>query len=122
MHFKRSFGWLIITAFLAVPLSLPFTVGADDPGKQWEKQAEETFYLGRGMGRQLMTQEEWQEHRQKMQTMGPEERATYREEWHKKMIERAKERGITMPEMPGPHRKGKGTKDGDTGDYGGSVY
>ncbi len=99
MDFRRLYGGLIIAAFLALPLSLPFTVGANDEEK-WEQQVEESFYLGRGMGRQLMTQEEWLEHREKMRTLSPEECEGYRLEWHKRMMGRARERGITMPETP----------------------
>lgn len=102
MSFTRSLGIVVIAGLLAIPLTWPLTVGAAE--EQWEQQAEETFQLGRGMGRQLMTQEEWLEHRQKMQSLSPEERERYRQEWHKKMVERAQERGITMPETPGPHR------------------
>jgi hypothetical protein len=43
-----------------------------------------------------------------MRSLSPEEREKYRVEWHKKMVERAKERGITMPETPGPHGMGQG--------------
>jgi hypothetical protein len=111
MDFRRLYGGLIIAAFLALPLSLPFTVGANDEEK-WEQQAEASFFLGRGMGRQLMTQEEWQQHQEKMRSLSQEARQEYREEWHKKMFERAQERGITMPEMPGPHGKGMGPGSG----------
>ena len=72
---------------------------------RWDDEAERQFGLGRGMGRQLMTQEEWAEHRQKMQSLNPEERERYRQEWHTKMVERAHERGITMPATPGPRRE-----------------
>jgi hypothetical protein len=75
---------------------------------RWDQQAEENFWLGRGMGSRLMTQEEWREHQQKMQGMTAEERQRYREEWHQKMFERARERGIKTPETPGPHRGGPG--------------
>ncbi len=111
MDFRRLLGWSAIGAFLALPLSSPLLVGAAGE-KQWEKQAEESFFLGRGMGRQLMTQGEWLEHQQKMRTLAPQERAQYRQEWHKKMFERAQERGITMPEMAGPHGKGMGPGSG----------
>lgn len=66
----------------------------------WDRQAEQSFMLGRGMGRQLMTQEEWARHVKKMQSMTAEERQQYRQEMHAKMQERAKEKGITLPDMP----------------------
>lgn len=76
------------------------------PGPRWDQEAEQSFRMGRGMGRQLMTQEEWQEHQKKMRSMTPEERSRYREETHKQMMERAKEKGITIPDTPGPGPRG----------------
>lgn len=66
--------------------------------------AEEQAY-----GWQLMTEQERQEHRAKMQSMKTaEERERYRIEHHKKMQERAKERGVTLPEMPRQQGDGMG--------------
>ncbi len=89
---------------------------------RWDDDADQTFWLGRGMGRQLMTQEEWREHQQKMRGMSVEEKSRYREEWHNKLIERAREKGITTPQTPGPHRgagPGQGTARG--GGMGGGM-
>ena len=62
-------------------------------------------------GRQLMTQEELQEHRRTMQSLDtPEARQQYREEHHQRMLERARERGVSLPEEPG--MQGKGMKQG----------
>ena len=68
-------------------------------------QAEERAY-----GWQLMTQQERTEYRQKMRTMNAEERAAYRKEHHEKMQERAKARGVKLPDEPGTGmgRQGKG--------------
>ena len=77
-------------------------------GPRWGQQAEKELKLGRGMGPKLMTEDEWKEHHQKMQTLKGEERERYRKETHDKMRERAKERGIAMPAEPGPHGKSKG--------------
>jgi len=64
-------------------------------------------------GWQLMTQQERNEYRAKMQTLKTaEERERYRLEHHKMMQERAKERGVTLPEVPGPHGKGMGPGNG----------
>lgn len=87
--------------------------GAEEPTPPgWARQAEETFQLGPGVGRELMTQEEWQQHRETMRSLGPEERQRYRQEWHQKMVERARERGITLPKTPqgpgGPRGGGRG--------------
>ncbi len=52
-------------------------------------------------GSQLMTQQERQEHREKMQSMKTkEERERYRMEHHKKMQKRAKQQGVTLPDKP----------------------
>jgi hypothetical protein len=72
------------------------------PGPRWDQEAEQTFRMRRGMGRQLMTEDEWKEHRDKMRGMTAEERTRYREEMHARMKERAKEKGITVPDTPGP--------------------
>ena len=64
-------------------------------------------------GWQLMTQQERNEYRTKMRTLKTaEERERYRMEHHKMMQERAKERGVTLPEVPGPHGKGMGPGNG----------
>jgi hypothetical protein len=52
-----------------------------------------------------MTEEEWKEHQKKMRSLTGEERERYRQEVHDKMVQRAKEKGITMPAAPrGPSR------------------
>ncbi|HSB40226.1 MAG TPA: hypothetical protein VLK28_00205 [Methylomirabilota bacterium] len=80
-------------------------------GPRWDQEAEQTFRMGRGTGRQLMTEEEWKEHRAKMRSMSAEERARYREEVHKRMVERAKDKGVTIPDTPGPRSpKGPGPR------------
>jgi hypothetical protein len=58
--------------------------------------AEEQVY-----GWELMTQQERNEHRTKMQNLHTEEeREQYRIEHHKQMQERAKQQGVTLPEAP----------------------
>jgi hypothetical protein len=89
---------------LAVPRIAPTQGWGAGQGPRWDERAEQTFGPGRAVGRKLMTQEEWVEHRQKMQSLNPNERERYRAEWHTKMVERARERGITLPETPGPSR------------------
>ena len=59
-------------------------------------------------GAQIMTEQERAEHRERMRAAGtPEEREQVRLEHHKQMVERARERGITLPEEP-PARGGMG--------------
>ena len=40
--------------------------------------------------------------RERRRFMTPEERSRYREEMHKQMMEPAREKGITVPDTPGP--------------------
>lgn len=66
--------------------------------EQARDQTRERIY-----GSQLMTQQERLEHRERMRTMQTnEQRETYRQEHHKKMQERAQERGVTIPDDPPP--------------------
>ncbi|MDH5360992.1 MAG: hypothetical protein OEX03_10535 [Gammaproteobacteria bacterium] len=65
-------------------------------------QADETVY-----GWQLMSEQERNEHREKMQSMRTEqEREAYRMEHHKMMQERATEQGINLPEPQDRRRDG----------------
>ena len=102
---------LVFTALLAMAAPPVTGMAQDTTGSppvrervqgRWEQQAEQAFGLGRGQGRQLMTQDEWQEHQRKMQSMTAVERERYRQEVHQRMVERAKERGIGIQETPGP--------------------
>jgi hypothetical protein len=101
----------VVTAGILGMASGAAAQGGPPPGKgpRWGQQVEKEFKLGRGMGPKLMTEEEWKEHHEKMQTLKGEERDRYRKETHDKMRERAKERGIAMPPEPGPHGRGKGS-------------
>lgn len=59
-------------------------------------QAAEQVY-----GSQMMTRQERIEYRNQMRTLKTqEERDAFRLEHHKKMQERAKERGVTLPDAP----------------------
>ena len=74
-------------------------------------------------GRQLMTEQEMAQHRAQMRSLQTEqEREAYRLEHHKRMQLRAQERGLTLPEEPGPYGRGAGPRDGSgmgTGPQGG---
>jgi len=71
-------------------------------------QAAEQVY-----GWQLMTQQERDEYRSKMRSLKTaEEQERYRLEHHKMMQERAKQRGVTLPDVPGPQNKGMGPGNG----------
>lgn len=70
-------------------------------------------------GSQLMTQQERQEHRTKMQSMKTkEERERYRMEHHKKIQERAKQQGVTLPDKPPTSGSGMGNGRGSGGGRG----
>lgn len=75
---------------------------------------EETAY-----GWQLMTEQERIEHRAKMRSLKTEqERQAYRHEHHKLMQERAREKGVALPDEPQP--MGKGMRGGGQGKGGGA--
>jgi hypothetical protein len=72
------------------------------------------------MGEQLMTEEEWQNHQQKMQGMDEKEKEDYRIETHGKLMERAQEKGLLSGQMVDPHHGQKhemrhGDQSGETG-------
>ncbi len=83
----------------------------------WDRQAERTFGLGPGQGRLLMTQKEWEQHRQGMQGMTEQERERYRAEMHARLSERATPRGPSAPASPG--MQGFGSEAGGMGPGGG---
>jgi hypothetical protein len=121
---------LIVSALAAaLSLSAGFALAADpEPAKEKaQTQKEEQIY-----GSQLMTPQERAEHRAKMRAAKTaEEREQIRKEHHKLMQERAKARGMTLPEEPpakgggmmmgpGGHRMGPGGGMGGPG--GGRGY
>lgn len=64
-------------------------------------------------GWQLMTPQERTQYREKMRTLKTrEERQAFRREHHKQMQERAKERGVKLPDEPRPHGNGMGPGNG----------
>ena len=68
----------------------------DSAPPQTAAQKQEWIY-----GSQLMTRQERSEHRAKMRAAKtPEEREQIRKEHHERMKERARERGVTLPDEP----------------------
>lgn len=60
-------------------------------------------------GWQLMSKQERIEHRNRMRTFKTEEeREAYRNEHHKRMQERAREKGLSLPDTPRQRGKGLG--------------
>ncbi len=88
---------LAISLFVLLPLQM--------------SHSDDTVY-----GWQLMTEKERIEHRNKMQSMKTkEEREAYRSEHHMRMQERAKKRGVTLPDRPQPRGKGMRESGGGKG-------
>ena len=84
----------------------------------WSVFAEEQVY-----GRDLMTEQEFKEHKARMRSFESEtERDKYRYEHHKKMQQRAKQQGVTLPDTPQSGGKGMGTGGGQGGGKGGGRY
>jgi len=83
---------VLLSIFCFVWLFIGVSLAADPPQVQPQ---------GRAFGWNLMTPEERVEHRAKMRSFTTkEEREQYRIEHHKKMQERMKERGVTLPDQP----------------------
>jgi hypothetical protein len=77
-------------------------------GTNWENKAEQSFFLPPGTSSKLMTKEEWQKHLSRMQNMQEDERSAYRKEWHGKMMYKAREKGVELPDLPHGHGKEEG--------------
>jgi hypothetical protein len=81
----------IISNFLVIPISISYADNMDDAGS--EKRAQMQIY-----GSQLMTEQERAEHRERVwSAKNREERHIILAEHHRRMQERAKERGIKLP-------------------------
>ena len=65
-------------------------------------------------GSQLMTVQERNEYQQQVRALNTQqERDQFRSEHHTKMLERAKERGVTLPDAPRAQGKGAGPRAGN---------
>ncbi len=83
---------LVVLAALCLYPGMSFSADA----VQSQDQVRQRIY-----GSQLMTPQERMEYRSKMRSMKTrEEREAFRREHHKQMQERAKERGMKLPDMP----------------------
>lgn len=65
--------------------------------RAWDRLAEKSFALPKGLASVVMTPEEWLEEKEKMQGMAHEERQKYKKEMQLTLFERAKEKGIAVP-------------------------
>ena len=97
-------------------LLLPGLAQAAETAKQAAPAKQEQIY-----GSQLMTPQERREHRAKMRSAKTaEEREKVRLEHHEAMQARAKEKGVTLPEVP-PARGGGMGPGGGMGSGGGGM-
>ena len=91
---------------VAIALSLAGMVTANAQAQtrdQTREQAQDRIF-----GSQLMTEKERNEYRDRMRlTKTEQERETIRAEHHERMVARARERGVTLPDDP-PARAGQG--------------
>ncbi|MFH1674241.1 MAG: hypothetical protein ABIF87_12560 [Pseudomonadota bacterium] len=114
--------YFIIPVLMVVLLFLSgLAIAAEQEQSQALEQEQEQMF-----GSQLMTSEERMEYHNKMRNLKTqEEREAFRLEHHKTMMERAKEKGVTLPETPpaggratcpkggmGPRGGGMGAGDG----------
>jgi len=103
---KRTLMVSVLAAALALSSGFAFAAGQD-----------EQVY-----GSQLMTQQERTEYRAKMRSAKTaQEREKIQKEHHEQMKERAKERGVTLPDDPPGRGGGMGPGRGGMGPGGGGM-
>lgn len=95
----------IVMALAAVTaMATPVLPAQERAQTEKSAQTQERIY-----GSQLMTPQEREQHRAKMRSLKTEqEREQFRLQHHKEMQQRAKERGVTIPDEPMPRGKGMG--------------
>lgn len=95
------FRTTLMVSALAAMLALPAFAQDAQPAPQKDQVQQKKQTRDRIYGHQLMTPDERIEYRSKMRFLKtPEECDAFRAEHHKKMQERAKEKGITLPDEP----------------------
>ena len=107
---------LTITSALTIPVGIVSAADQErkqeqDTQKIQQKDMTQDQEQDRKMiyGWELMSAKERDEHRQKMLGLKTEEeRTAYRLEHHKLMQQRAKERGVTIPDVPAERGSGSG--------------
>ncbi len=110
---------LVVAILICAPI---FLFGASShaqtapPEKNASKSRNESQDKAPIYGSRLMTEEERTQYRDRMRAAKTaEEREQIRREHHQKMKERARERGVTLPDEPGPKGKGYGHGPGGVG-------
>lgn len=102
----------LISATIVALYSAASAAWAAEPEQVKEQARQQTASGEQVYGSQLMTQQERLEHRNKLRAAKTaEEREQIRAEHHTRMQERAKEKGVTLPDEPpvAGARKGMGT-------------
>lgn len=99
----------LFAATIVAGAILPMSSGAiAQTSAPTQAQSQQRVY-----GSQLMTVQERNDYRQQMRALKTQqEREQFRSEHHSKMQERAKERGLTLPDAPPPQSKGAGPRAG----------
>ncbi len=99
-----------LSSLLALLIAATSGAWAEEPKTPVKEQAKtQTQQQEPIYGSQLMTQQERNAHRAKMRAAKTDqEREQIRLEHHKQMQERAKERGVTLPDVPPASGKGMG--------------
>jgi hypothetical protein len=112
-----AYRTLVVLASV-VTLSASVAVTEAQERSQQRSQTQEQIY-----GKQLMTEQERAEYRDRMRgAKTAEEREQIRKEHHERMKERAKERGVTIPDEPPTGRGGgMGPGGGGMGPGGGGM-
>jgi hypothetical protein len=122
MSKHKSFAAVVVAAALSFPF-LSLAQDRDQARDQLRDQTQSNVY-----GWQLMTQQERAEYRARMRNLRTaQEREQFRLEHHERMQERARARGITLPDEPparggpsmGPGGQGMGPGGGGGGPGGG---
>jgi len=98
--------------YMVMMLSMPLTVAAGSTAAYAGDDKPMVY------GRELMSEQERSEQRQKMRNMNEAEREQYRAEQHERMQQRAREQGKQVPAEVGERRKGMGQGAGRGGGMG----
>lgn len=100
--------WIVAAVASALFISATFA-GAADQERTQQRLASETPEQEQIYGSQLMTEQERAEYREKIRAAKTaEEREKIRNEHHEQMKERARERGVKLPDEPPPMGGGMG--------------
>jgi len=102
---KKKLSIFVVFVCLVL-LTAPFALAANQAQEQERIQAQKQEHV---YGSQMMTEQERNEYRARMQAAKTnEEREQIRMEHHELMKKRAKEQGLSMPDAPPPRRDGMG--------------